>query len=174
MTALIDDIEMLAGSQAHRLKVERVDIAELGQQIYRKASAISGHEWSLDAHLTEGEYQTTLDPSRITQAVLQLVDNAAKYSPEGSEIAIGFRSDTETVQFWVADQGSGIPIEAQQRIFDRFGRADVGRGIRGSGLGLPIVDAIARSHGGRVKLASSHEGSRFTIEIPTSFLEVAS
>lgn len=69
------------------------------------------------------------------------------------------------IELWVADQGPGIPAGLEQRIFDRFGRVDTGRGIRGSGLGLAIVAAIARAHGGRATLDTSPDGSRFGIEV---------
>ena len=72
-----------------------------------------------------------------------------------------------TVAFAVADRGPGIPKEARNAVFERFGRVDVGRGVKGSGLGLPIVQAIARSHGGRVDLASTPGfGSTFTLVLP--------
>ncbi len=86
-----------------------------------------------------------------------------------TELAAGGSADPSagrSVEFWVADAGSGIPAGAEGRIFERFGRVDAGRGIRGSGLGLPIVKAIAAAHGGTVSLASSPAGSRFGIIIP--------
>jgi two-component system, OmpR family, sensor kinase len=103
---------------------------------------------------------------RITRAWLQLADNASKYSPEGSRITLGSRVVDGSVEFWMLDAGPGIPPEFWKRIFERFGRVDSGRGIRGSGLGLPIVAAIAEGHGGRVSLASSSAGSRFGILVP--------
>jgi len=163
MTRLVDDIESLAEAQRMILARTPTDVADLTSDVFAKATVISDHEWTLAgaAHVS-----TTLDAGRITQAWLQLVDNAAKYSPPGSQIDIGSTSDGATVEFWVADRGHGIPPEARERIFERFGRADTGRGIQGSGLGLPIVRTIARAHGGRVSLESSETGSRFGIVIP--------
>lgn len=167
MTALIDDIAVLASSQGPHLHIETVDVGDLCEQIHAKSAAIGGHDWFLDRQATPEHTVVRLDAARMTQAMLQLVDNAAKYSPEGTAITIGSTFTAGTVQLWVADQGPGIAPSAQQRIFERFGRADTGRGIDGSGLGLSIVDAIAQAHGGRVTLDSSSQGSRFTIELPT-------
>jgi two-component system OmpR family sensor kinase len=112
------------------------------------------------------EATVALDSARVTQAWLQLVDNAAKYSPHGSRIEIGSTLRSEGVELWVADQGPGIPPEAAERVFARFGRVDSGRGIAGSGLGLPIVKAIAESHGGSVGFVSSPGGTRFSLMLP--------
>jgi signal transduction histidine kinase len=97
---------------------------------------------------------------------MQLIDNAAKYSPVGSEIAIGSSGDSEQVEFWVINEGPKIPEDARARIFERFGRIDTSRGIRGSGLGLAIVSAIAAAHSGSVTLISSDAQTRFGIRIP--------
>jgi signal transduction histidine kinase len=70
------------------------------------------------------------------------------------------------VELWVEDTGPGVPLGAEARIFERFGRIDGGRGIRGSGLGLPIVLAIAQSHGGTARLDRALNGSRFVIVVP--------
>lgn len=168
MSGLVDDIEALAESQRIAPVRRFVDADELTGEVFAKAAGLPGHEWTLAgaAHAS-----VAIDAARITQAWLQLVDNAVKYSPEGSRITLGstelFGSGPDAaIEFWVADEGSGVPVEAQQRIFERFGRVDAGRGIRGSGLGLPIVRAIATAHGGRVSLVSSPSGSRFGIVIP--------
>jgi two-component system OmpR family sensor kinase len=163
MTRLVDDIESLAEAQRMTLARTPTDVADLTADVFAKASVIADHEWVMAgaAHVS-----TSVDAGRITQAWLQLVDNAAKYSPPGSRIDIGSTSDDSTVEFWVADRGRGIPPGAEERIFERFGRADTGRGIDGSGLGLPIVRTIATAHGGRVSLATSPQGSRFGIVVP--------
>ena len=165
MSALVDDIDTWASVQALAPTPERVDVAAFTDSVFAKASALPDHNWQLDGRAT-GE--VSLDPHRVTQAWLQLVDNAAKYSPATSTITLGSRMHEGLVEFWVADEGSGIPAGAEERIFERFGRIDTGRGIHGSGLGLPIVQAIAVAHGGRVSLASSDAGSRFAIVIPVT------
>lgn len=166
MTRLIDDIESLVSTQQLQSELAPTDVAELCQQVFAKVRAIRGHEWRLDlGDVPEGAI-AEIDGERITQALLQLTDNAAKYSPEGTPITLGAAHDGMRVRFWVADKGPGIPEESQRRIFERLGRVDTGRGIEGSGLGLPIVEAIAQSHGGRVVLDSSPKGSTFTLELP--------
>ncbi len=163
MAELVNDIDALAQATGVSVLTEPTDVGDLTQQVYAKARGIADHHWQLD---TVAELVAPLSPTRITQAWLQLADNAAKYSPAGTTIRIGSTAYDTAVELWVADEGPGIPADAQERIFERFGRADTGRGIAGSGLGLPIVAAIARGHGGYVSLDSSAAGSRFGIVIP--------
>ena len=163
MSGLVDDIEALAETQRGALALAPVDVGDLTTEVFAKVKVLPGHEWELAETAVAS---VELDSARITQAWLQLADNAAKYSPTGSTIALGSRLDAHSVEFWVQDRGPGIPEESQARIFDRFGRVDTGRGIHGSGLGLPIVKAIAEGHGGRVSLDSGTSGSRFGIVVP--------
>ncbi|MDQ1571143.1 MAG: two-component system, OmpR family, sensor kinase [Actinomycetota bacterium] len=163
MSGLVDDIEALADTQRGLLAIAPVDVADLTADVFAKVQGLRGHDWML---VETAQARAELDAARITQGWLQLVDNAAKYSPPGSTIELGSRLDGDEVEFWVRDSGPGIPDESLQRIFDRFGRVDTGRGIHGSGLGLPIVKAIAEGHGGRVSLDSGTSGSRFGIVVP--------
>ncbi|MER3388901.1 MAG: ATP-binding protein [Microcella sp.] len=164
MSELVDDIDALARAERAQLLTEPTDVADFTALVFSKASAMSGHDWQL---AESAEAIAPLSPSRLTQAWLQLADNAAKYSPPSSTIRLGSTAYATAVEFWVADEGPGIPEGAEERIFERFGRADTGRGIAGSGLGLPIVAAIARAHGGYVTLDSSGAGARFGIVLPT-------
>lgn len=164
MAGLVTDIDVLARVEQRAVLTEPTDIADLTALVFSKMQAIPGHEWRLEE---TADVVAPLSPSRLTQAWLQLADNAAKYSPEGSTIRVGTTVYAGTVEFWVADSGPGIPPGTEKRIFERFGRADTGRGIAGSGLGLPIVAAIARAHGGYVSLDSSAHGARFGIVVPT-------
>lgn len=164
MAELVTDIDVLARVERQTAVTEPTDIADLTRMVFSKMQAIPEHRWTLDA---TADVVAPISPSRITQAWLQLADNAAKYAPSGSTITVGSTSYSGTVEFWVADTGPGIPEGAEKRIFERFGRADTGRGIAGSGLGLPIVAVIARAHGGYVSLTSSPSGSRFGIVVPT-------
>jgi two-component system, OmpR family, sensor kinase len=163
MAGLVDDIESLAETTVAILPTP-TDVADFTNDVYAKASVIPGHDWVLTESAT---VTVSIDPGRITQAWLQLADNAAKYSPPGSTIEIGSRATSAAVEFFVTDNGPGIAPAARERIFERFGRVDTGRGIRGSGLGLPIVKAIAQAHGGTVSLTSSPAGSRFGIVVFT-------
>lgn len=166
MSELIDDIEALAVSeQQGLLSLAPCDVFELSEQVHTKASALSGHNWVLEQ---AAPVVAELDARRITQAWLQLADNAAKYSPSGSTVRLGSLVDARgELRLWVRDEGVGIPASAQERIFDRFGRAETGRSQTGSGLGLSIVQSIVRGHGGRVELESlPGEGATFTIVLP--------
>jgi signal transduction histidine kinase len=109
-----------------------------------------------------------VDAARVTQAWLQLAENAVKFSQPGTSIAIGSTAtDTDEIELWVRDQGKGVEKSQLATIFQRFARADVGRGVEGAGLGLSIVAAIAEAHGGRAFAESEPGvGSRFVIRIP--------
>jgi len=164
MAELVNDIDALARVEHQAVLTEPTDVADFTALVVSKMQAIPGHSWVLEE---SADVVAPLSPSRLTQAWLQLADNAAKYSPEGSTIRVGSTAYSSTIEFWVADAGPGIPPGSEKRIFERLGRADTGRGIAGSGLGLPIVAAIARAHGGYVSLDNSSTGARFGIVVPT-------
>ena len=108
-----------------------------------------------------------VDGQRLTEAILQLAENAVRYAPAGSPVRIGSRLVDGEIRFQVRDQGPGISPEDAERIFDRFHRGDESRRTEGSGLGLSIVSAIAEAHGGRVAVDSRPgRGATFTITIP--------
>ena len=163
MTDLVSDIDDLARAERSIVQTAPTNVTDLTATVFGKAQAIGDHEWVLGSAVA---LVVPVSASRITQAWLQLAENAAKYSPAGSTIRIGSSAYRDAVEFWVADDGPGIPEDSRERIFERFGRADTGRGIAGSGLGLPIVAAIARAHGGHVSLDTSEAGSRFGIVVP--------
>lgn len=163
VTGLVEDLALLAESGRADPNRRPVEIAALSRQVFAKASILPGHEWML---AETAEATVAVDAARITQAWLQLVDNAAKYSPPGSRIDLGSTRHADGVELWVADRGPGIPPEAADRIFARFGRVDSGRGIAGSGLGLPIVKAIAESHGGSASFVSRPGATRFSLLLP--------
>jgi signal transduction histidine kinase len=112
-----------------------------------------------------------LDAGHITQAWLQLADNAVKYSTPASPIVAAAQMSQTGTDRWlnlsVRDSGPGIPPAAQERIFERFSQLGSSGATEGSGLGLPIVSAIAEAHGGSVLLSGAPgEGSTFTIRVP--------
>src|SRR5690606_13825164 len=136
MAGLVDAVGSLAETGPASLRLEPIDVGDLTAEVFAKAAVIPGREWTLGGR---AQVIADLDSARVTQAWLQLVDNAAKYSPPGSQVRIGSTRRDGNIELWVEDQGDGIPEGAEVRIFERFGRVDEGRGVSGSGLGLPIV-----------------------------------
>jgi signal transduction histidine kinase len=167
MSGLVQGIALLAKTRIPDfVRSEPMDVAELANAVFAKASALSSErEWSLDASAAG---TVVADPARITQAWLQLAENAVKYSPRGSTIVIGSTArGGDEVELWVRDQGRGVEREQLVTIFQRFARAGGERGVDGAGLGLSIVQAIAEAHGGRAFAESElGVGSRFVILIP--------
>lgn len=165
MSGLIAQIAHLADAErraAHRPRP--IDIGHLTRDVFEKVRVIGEHRWRL-GDIADAE--VAVDPSQLTQAWLQLADNAAKYSPPGTDIEIGSSVTADELRCWVADSGPGIPASARTRIFERFGRAETSRGTAGSGLGLSIVQALVGAHGGRVELDSAQgRGSTFTMVLP--------
>ena len=110
-----------------------------------------------------------IDPEALSQALINLLNNAIKYSPEDKAIAVSARREGEQVLVSVVDRGIGIPKGEQKRIFEKFYRVEtsVVHTTKGSGLGLALVQHIAEAHGGRVEVTSSPgEGSTFTLSFP--------
>jgi two-component system, OmpR family, sensor kinase len=108
-----------------------------------------------------------VDPEALRIALDALIENAVKYTDAADAIAISCRADGRDLAIEVADEGGGVPPDALDRIFDRFARADSARSrsLGGAGLGLAIVDAIARAHGGRCEAANSDRGAVFTLRL---------
>jgi signal transduction histidine kinase len=109
------------------------------------------------------------DPVRLEQVVGNLVDNARKYSPVGSEIEIGAAQTARGVEVWVADQGRGIDAEFLPHLFEPFTQAELGdtRRDHGVGLGLSICRGLVEAMGGVIDVTSTvGEGSRFTVVLP--------
>lgn len=108
------------------------------------------------------------DEGRLRQALVNLVTNAIKYSPDRRPVTVGVRADGPRVLLFVEDEGPGVPEDDRQRVFERFYRADASLGSPGVGLGLYIVRAIVAAHGGIVRIEDPDNGtgSRFVIDLP--------
>lgn len=108
------------------------------------------------------------DRPRIQQAVANLLDNAIKYTPAGGRVEISALRKNGDVLLKVRDNGQGIPLEEQSRIWDRLYRGDKSRNEKGLGLGLSLVKAVVQAHRGTVEVSSEvGEGSVFTIVLPS-------
>ncbi|MGD9189052.1 MAG: ATP-binding protein, partial [Desulfobacteraceae bacterium] len=115
------------------------------------------------------ELQAKFDPSLLEQAVVNLLDNAIKYSDSGSMVSLEAVRYDGSVRISIKDQGIGIAKKHLPRLFERFYRVDKARSrkLGGTGLGLAIVKHIAQAHGGRITVESKlGEGSTFTLELP--------
>jgi two-component system, OmpR family, sensor histidine kinase BaeS len=111
------------------------------------------------------------DADALRRAVSNLVDSAIRVSPPGGRVAVRAGDGPDGVQLDVVDEGPGIPLEEQSRVFERFWRADESRSRAsgGSGLGLAIVRRIVELHDGTVSVESVlGEGARFTIRLPVA------
>jgi len=164
LTRIVEDIDLLSSAQEDQFAMQPVDVGVLTDRVGALVSTLQGHAFTVP---TRAHGTVLADAGRLTQAWLQLADNAAKYSPAGSPIQIGSESDGDEVRLWVRDHGPGIPPGARARVFRRFDRAGIHRSVGGSGLGLAIVDAIAKAHGGSCTVADTPGGgATFTIRIP--------
>jgi two-component system, OmpR family, sensor kinase len=167
MARFVDDLLLLAkAEQADFVRPGPLDLDVLTDELYAKAQALADRDWRLAA---TGTGRLIADRQRLTQAVIQLAQNAVQHTEPGDRIALGSEIRNGAVRLWVADSGPGVPDHERERIFDRFHRAGDGRRRSdGAGLGLAIVSAIAEAHGGRVELDSrAGHGATFTLIIPT-------
>ena len=163
MSRLVDDLVVLAkADRPEFVQHERVDLDDLARGVFARAEGLADREWSLEAH---ADGVISGDPQRLTQAWMQLVSNAVKFSADGSAITIGADTSGSDVRLWVRDVGRGIPASHLATVLDRFQRVD--DSVEGAGLGLPIVAAIATAHGGRVDIDSTEGvGTVVTIVLP--------
>jgi signal transduction histidine kinase len=165
MSRLVDDLLTLARSERPDfLRPEPNDLADLTRQIADKARGLGERAWEIEG---SGAGLVMVDAQRLTQAILQLAENAVRHTSPGGSIAIGTAVADGTLRIWVRDDGAGIAADDLDRIFDRFYRGRGRRRSDGSGLGLSIVQAIAEGHGGRVEVISRpNDGATFTIVLP--------
>jgi two-component system OmpR family sensor kinase len=170
MGSLVEDLLLLARlDQAREMERLPVDIAEVTRDAVASAQVAGpGHPISLTGDVDE--LYTLGDQHRIHQVVANLLANARTHTPAGTAIAVSIAQSSDGVRIAVSDSGPGLSDEDQRRIFERFYRADSSR-VRndgeGSGLGLSIVDAVMKAHGGSVSVDSEvGKGSTFTLFFP--------
>jgi signal transduction histidine kinase len=166
MGRIVEDLLVLARAEhPDFLRLEDVDLDLLTGELFAKCRALAERDWRLGG---TGVGIVRADRQRLTQAVMNLADNAVRHTAPGDAIELGSALRGGEATIWVADTGPGIPLDQQERIFERFARAgDGGRRPGTAGLGLAIVRSIARAHGGRVALASHPgAGTRFSVTVP--------
>ncbi len=172
LARLVEDLLFLARAEAGTLPLrrEKVDLDIIVLDVLRQAQVL-GQAKQQQVVLEHLEPLPVVgDPDRLTQALLNLVSNAVRYTPEGGTIRLGARREGEWAVVWVSDTGPGIPPEDLPHVFERFYRAQrsrTRRGPGGFGLGLAIVQWIVDAHGGWVTVQSRvGQGSTFTLHLP--------
>jgi signal transduction histidine kinase len=158
MSRLVFDLQTLTKSnQPDFVSVAAVDIGQLNDELFVKAESLADRNW-MPAELSQ-QPVVSIDRQRITQAMLQLADNAAKQTKPEDTIQVGVEIGSDYVAFFVSDSGPGIPVAEREKIVKRFsrGQTHIEKG-EGSGLGLAVVEAIAKAHSGYLRIDSSPLG----------------
>jgi len=176
-TRLIDDLLNLSQVENRRAVINCTQPVKLPELVNRVATMYKAQaeEKSITLNTEFKDAESCVvqgDPDMISQVLINLVDNAVKYTPEGGVIDIRCSGLDEKVVLEVEDTGIGIPKESIQRVFERFYRVDKSRWRErgGTGLGLAIVKHIVEVHGGSVNVESEvGKGSKFIIEFPMRF-----
>lgn len=172
MSRMVEDLLFIARSDTDSLPLEPevIEVAPFLAELAERAEAlVREHGAAFEAKL-EGEGWLRVDPARIEQAVLILVDNAANYSPPGERVTLTSAPHSGELRIEVTDRGPGIPESELPYVFERFYRIKNDRRRKpggGAGLGLSIAKTIAELHGGRIE-ATSHtgEGTQMSLCLP--------
>jgi len=165
LARLAEDLLVLARADEGMLPIrpEPLDARALLEGVSQRFAARVGHPLEVDAPAgltVEG------DELRLEQALGNLVDNALRHG--AGNVRLTAVPVNGTIELHVADEGTGFPPELLPRVFERFARADAARSRGGAGLGLSIVDAIARAHGGAAHAANRERGADVWLEMPAS------
>jgi len=172
LAELIGNLLDMSRIDAGTLAMEQQEV-RLGTLLREAVAAarIRAPQHAFSLHIPPRLPMVSADPRRVRQVLHNLLENAVKYSPQGSKVAVVVRFDPEFVTIGVSDQGVGIPPEYQERIFERFFQVDSAptRRVGGSGLGLAISRSIVEAHGGRIWVESaSGNGSTFYFTLPVA------
>ncbi len=176
LLALIDDLADLEVVEAEEFNTapDRIDLADVARRAAGILGVRAGERGIIIDAPKDGETMPAIaEFRRVLQVLLNLVGNAISYSPDNSQVWIRLEGEGARARVIVADQGPGIAVEQQARLFDKFerlGRSDAA----GSGLGLYISRRLARAMGGELTVDSAPgQGARFTLDVPADLLASA-
>jgi two-component system phosphate regulon sensor histidine kinase PhoR len=170
---IVSDL-LIAGSldaDQFPITIERCDPAELAGSVIEAAKTHLPDEIDLQLKAPKRLRRVVADPGQLRQVLVNLVDNAIKYSPAGGEVALSVANGDGLIRFSVVDAGLGIPPSEHRRIFEKFYRLDpdMTRGIGGTGLGLYICRELVRRMDGKIWVESAlGKGSTFVVELPAA------
>lgn len=162
----LDELLVDARGRARTIDRRPADLAAIARNVVDDAAVVATPRGITVSLAGPARAECRLDAATVTRAVANLVDNAVRYSPEGSAVAVEVTADETEAAVVVTDHGPGVPSEEQDRVFERFwrGRLDT----PGTGLGLPIARQIAAAHGGSLTVRSpgpDGDGSVFTLRL---------
>jgi PAS domain S-box-containing protein len=171
LASLVEEILVAGQLDSGSLSVvaDTFDPEELVRSVVTAARSRLGEETTIDVSIPPVLPKVHGDGERTRQVLLNLLDNAIKYSPSGGRIEVALATVGDQLRFSVRDEGLGIPVGEQERIFDKFYRLDPDqrRGIGGTGLGLYICRELVRSMHGRIWVESDRgNGTTFAFELP--------
>jgi len=172
LTRIVNDVLDLSrmDSGRRRLKSETVDLNRLLDEVIPTvAPQLLAKRLTVERSFASGLPPLEADPDLLKQVLVNLINNAAKFSREGTAITIHALPAGERMQIVIEDRGMGIPPDKLGRVFERFYRVEEGGAERvgGSGLGLAIVKSVVELHGGTIRVESELDhGSRFILEFP--------
>jgi heavy metal sensor kinase len=165
LQTLMDVAEAEAGTM--RLARENISLCALLQEVIELYQYVAEEKQITITTEFSDSCETFVDPTRMRQVFANLLDNALKYTGQGGSITVKTGREDSNFVVRIRDTGMGIPVEEQEKIWDRLYRGDKSRSQRGLGLGLSLVRAIVFAHQGHVKVESQPEkGSEFTVLIP--------
>ncbi|MFJ9539937.1 sensor histidine kinase [Streptomyces sp. NPDC101225] len=171
MGVLLDDLLLLArldaAEPATPLRLREADLVDLAGEA-AAAFRASRPEHPLTFAPRPAALTLRMDPHRIRQVLDNLLANAAVHTPAGTRVTVEVAREGDAAVVRIADEGPGIPAADRDRVFDRFYRVDKARSRDrgGSGLGLPVADALAGAHGGTIGLSSAPGATVFTLSLP--------
>ncbi len=171
MDELLDDVLTFDAAQAGKLEFHPspINLEAFCRDVFEQMQFTDtvGHEFVFTA---EGDFtNVSLDEKILRHILINLLSNAIKYSPGGGEIRLQLSRSERDVTLRISDQGIGIPVEDQARIFEVFHRASNAESFAGTGLGLAIVKSNVEAHGGTIMFDSSQgQGTVFTVRLPLS------
>jgi signal transduction histidine kinase len=166
MERIVERLLLLAKSEQQGFVFEEIDVEAFLSDLFIRWSEVAPRAWRLDVDLAG---RLLADPEALRNALDALLENAVKYTDPGDAVELAAHADgTGGVVIEVSDSGAGVPRDALPRIFDRWARADGARTRErgGAGLGLAIVAAVARAHGGRCSVEPQSRGTVFRLHLP--------
>jgi PAS domain S-box-containing protein len=173
LTRIAGDVLLASSLDSGRLLLEpqRVELGSLAREVVQGMRSFFGERQDITIELSGDDSQTPVlaDDNRLRQVLINLIENAVKYSPDGGTVQVEIEPLAGSARIAVRDEGIGIPPDEQQRVFAKFYRVDpqLSRGVGGSGLGLYISRELVRRMQGRIWLDSSEDGgSTFFVDLP--------